>query len=195
MFNKLSQFFHFFGRKSASVSVVANQTVNPEKLAVARRILLKMQKQLPDYIAKGSGPFLAALYDEKGNLIAKEANHVVTDNCSHNHAEMNVIRAAEKKLNTYDLSSYNLRLYVTAEPCLMCLGGIMWSGIKEVYYGVPSQSVEKITGFDEGFKPDWLDEFKQRGIVVYGNIEIAAGEEVLQNYVKGKHTIYRPQRK
>lgn len=103
---------------------------------------------------------MAAVYDAEGKLIAKTANSVVTEGCSNNHAEMNAIRAAEKALNTFDLSSANLSLYVTAEPCMMCLGGIMWSGIKAVYFGVPSQRVEEITGFDEGFKPNWFDEFK-----------------------------------
>jgi tRNA(Arg) A34 adenosine deaminase TadA len=142
----------------------------------------------------GRGPFLAAIYDSKGNLIAKAANSVVNKYCSHNHAEMNAIKLAEKKLRTYDLSKHNLSLYVTSEPCMMCLGAIMWSGIKEVYYGVPSKRVTKITGFDEGFKPDWFNEFKKRGITVYGQIEQGAGEQVLQDYVTQGHTIYEPKR-
>ncbi|MBR1840979.1 MAG: nucleoside deaminase [Alphaproteobacteria bacterium] len=177
-----------------SDSVTANEKINPNKLSKAQKIIRQLQKELPQYIANGSGPFLAAIYDANGNLIAKEANSVVSEICSHNHAEMNTIRAAEKKLKTYDLSSYNLSLYVTAEPCIMCLGGIMWSGIKEIYYGVPSKRVEEITGFDEGFKPDWLNEFKKRNITVYGNIEVEKGEEVLQNYVLQGHTVYKPER-
>ena len=110
------------------------------------------------------------------------------------HAEMNAIKAAEKKLGTFDLAPYNLKLYVTAEPCIMCLGGIMWSGIKEVYYGVPSKSVEEITGFDEGFKPHWFKEFKKRGIVVYGNIETELGEQELHDYVNNGKKIYKPTR-
>ena len=78
----------------------------------------------------------------KANWFLKKANSVVGEQCSHNHAEMNAIKSAEKKLSTYDLSKYNLSLYVTSEPCIMCLGGIMWSGIKAVYYGVPSKVVE-----------------------------------------------------
>ena len=174
--------------------VIANDSIDAAKLKHAQEIILQLQKELPLYIADGSGPFLAAIYDADGHLIAKEANSVVNEGCSHNHAEMNTIKAAEKALNTYDLSSHNLRLYVTAEPCLMCLGGIMWSGIKEVYYSVPSKRVEEITGFDEGFKPHWLDEFKQRGITVYGNIEVEAGEKVLQDYVTQNRTIYKPNR-
>ena len=67
---------------------------------------------------------------------------------------------------------------------MMCLGGIMWSGIKSVFYGVPSDTVEKITGFDEGFKPNWFHEFNKRGIAVYGNIETDLGKQVLQEYAK-----------
>ena len=39
-----------------------------------------------------------------------------------------------------------------------------------------------ITGFDEGFKPNWFEEFQKRGITVYGNIEQDAGEKVLADY-------------
>lgn len=182
---------NFFAGKVAD-AVVANEKIDAEKLKNAQKIILKLQAEMPDYITKGHGPFLAAVYDGKGNLIAKTANSVVSENCSNNHAEMNVIKAAQKALNTYDLSKYNLSLYVTSEPCMMCLGGIMWSGIKTVYYGVPSKRVEEITGFDEGFKPNWFKEFKKRGITVYGNIEVAEGEKVLYGYVKKEHTIYQP---
>lgn len=175
-------------------NIVANEEINPQKLEQAQNIIVNLQQELRQYIASGSGPFLAAVYDDKGQLIAKEANSVVTKCCSHNHAEMNAIRAAEEALKTYDLSAHNLRLYVTAEPCIMCLGGIMWSGIKEVYYGVPSKSVEEITGFDEGFKPHWLEEFKKRGITVYGNIAPEVGEQVLQEYVKQGNVVYKPER-
>ena len=174
--------------------IIANKEIDQQKLSRAKEIILNLQKELPGYIAKGSGPFLAAIYDGNGNLIAKEANSVVSEACSHCHAEMNTIKTAEKALKTYDLSPYNLSIYVTAEPCMMCLGGIMWAGIKEVYYGVPSNSVEAITGFDEGFKPDWLEEFKKRHILVYGNIEVEAGEKVLRDYVTQGHTVYQPER-
>lgn len=174
--------------------ITANEEINEKKLAKATEIITGLQNELKDYIAKGHGPFLAAVYDEKGNLIAKTANSVINETCSNNHAEMNAIKAAEKALETYDLSSYNLSLYVTSEPCMMCLGGIMWSGIKAVYYGVPSKRVEEITGFDEGFKPDWFNEFKKRGITAYGNIAQEIGEAVLHDYVKQGNTVYKPER-
>jgi tRNA(Arg) A34 adenosine deaminase TadA len=174
--------------------IVANEPIDEIKLATATKIISELQTELGNHIKHGSGPFLAAIYDNKGNLIAKQANSVINEQCSHNHAEMNTIKEAEKVLNTYDLSPYNLSLYVTAEPCIMCLGGIMWSGIKEVYYSVPSNRVEEITGFDEGFKPNWLEEFKKRGITAYGNICQEQGEAVLYDYVKSGHKVYKPER-
>ena len=180
--------------KDKKLSVIANEPINDSKLDNATKIILGLQQELTKYIADGHGPFLAAVYDQNGNLIAKAANSVIAESCSNNHAEMNAIKLAEKKLGTYDLSPYNLSLYITSEPCMMCIGGIMWSGIKAVYYGVPSDRVTEITGFDEGFKPNWMDEFKKRGITVYGHIATDAGEKVLQDYVSQGHTIYKPKR-
>ena len=178
--------------ENKKTSVIANAKIDHPRLIMATKIILGLQQELKKHIGKGYGPFLAAIYDSKGNLIAKAANNVVKKSCSNNHAEMNVIKLAEKKLGTYDLSPYNLSLYVTSEPCMMCLGGIMWSGIKNVYYGVPSERVSKITGFDEGFKPDWFNEFKKRGITVYGQIETNVGEKVLKDYVSDGYKIYKP---
>ncbi len=174
--------------------IISNEKIDIDKLKKATKIILELQNKMKEYTSLGHGPFIASIYDDKGNKIAETANSVEKEKCSHNHAEMNVIKEAQKKLNTYDLSNYNLSLYVTAEPCMMCIGGIMWSGIKSVYYGVPSVDVEKITGFDEGFKPMWLDEFKKRGISVYGNIEAEVGKLELQKYVDEGKTIYKPER-
>ena len=181
-------------KKRNDSTIISNEKIDMMKLTSAKKIILEMQKELDGYIKNGSGPFLAAIYDTEGKLIAKAANSVISEQCSHNHAEMNVIKMAEKILGNNDLSSYHLKLYVTSEPCMMCLGGIMWSGIKEVYYGVSSKRVEEITGFDEGFKPNWLTEFKNRGIIVYGQIESKAGEKVLENYIKKGYTVYKPHR-
>jgi len=186
--------FLIFSCNSSFAKVISNEKIDNNKVIKAQKIISELQKDMEKYTSKGSGPFVAGIYDENGNLIVKVANSVVNENCSNNHAEMNAIKEAEKKLGTYDLAPYNLSLYVTAEPCMMCIGGIMWSGIKNVYYSVPSKSVEEITGFDEGFKPHWFKEFKKRGITVYGNIEPDLGEAELHKYVNSNKKIYKPSR-
>lgn len=166
--------------------------LSEEEYANARKIILELQDENAKLIEEGYGPFLAAIYDKKGNLIAKMPNTVAKNQCCLCHAEVNTIKQAHEKLKTYDLAPLDLSIYVTAEPCIMCAGAIMWSGIKRVFYGVNSADVEKITGFDEGFKPDWINEFSKRNIEVYGEIEAEAGRNVLRKYVTTGKEIYKP---
>lgn len=161
---------------------------------IDKQRILEVHKKTAKAIESGKGPFFASVYDEKGNIVAEAANSVVEDKCPVYHAEVNAVRATCKALNTYDLAPYNLSIYVNAEPCIMCVGAIMWSGIKHVYYGVPSKRVEEITGFDEGFKPNWHEEFAKRGITVEGDIEVEAGEKVLKDYVNSGKEVYKPSR-
>ena len=82
---------------SAVVSsrVVSNETPDKHKIAEASRIIAALQHELEQLADLGSGPFAAAIYDAEGNLVAKMPNTVTLDNCSHNHAEMNAIKAAD----------------------------------------------------------------------------------------------------
>lgn len=175
--------------------IVANSDLTQADLEKAKKIISDLHKQTLVQIKNGYGPFLAAIYDEKGNLIAKMPNTVVQSQCCLNHAEMNTIREAQRVLKSYDSAPYKLSIYITAEPCMMCAGGIMWSGIDKIYYSVSSKDVERITGFDEGYKPNLMEEFKKRNIKIYGNIESEEGKSVLKEYVKTKKEIYKPSRK
>ncbi len=160
--------------------------------ANAKRIILELQQENAKLIEDGFGPFVAAIYNKAGKLIAKMPNTVAKENCCLCHAEVNTIKQAHEKLATYDFAPLELDIYVTAEPCIMCAGAIMWSGIKRVFYGVNSADVERITGFDEGFKPNWIEEFAKRNIEVYGEIEAEAGRKVLEKYVSSGKEIYKP---
>ena len=91
-------------------NIIANEKIDARKLRRAKKIITELYDELPNYIARGHGPFLAAIYDADGKQIVRAANSVVSMNCSHNHAEMNAIRDAEELLHTYDLSGHNLSL-------------------------------------------------------------------------------------
>ena len=167
-------------KKSTSFyPLVANEKIDEVKLARAKKIILDLYKELANKTSNNRS-FIAAIYDNKGKLIAKAANSVVTGSCSLNHAEINVIREAERILGTYDLSPYHLSLYTSAEPCIMCAGAIIWSGIKEVYYGVPLECIQELANEDQGPKINLLDEFKKRGIIVYGGIEVEEGQKIVR---------------
>ena len=64
------------------------------------------------------GPFGACIVKDN-KIIGKGNNTVLKDNDPTAHAEINAIRDACKKLNTYDLSGCTI--YTTCYPCPMCL--------------------------------------------------------------------------
>ncbi len=67
-----------------------------------------------------------------GEIISKAHNTREKTKLATDHAEINAINKACKKLNTWRLDGADL--YVTLEPCLMCAGAILQSRIKNVYY-------------------------------------------------------------
>jgi len=90
------------------------------------------------------GPFGAVIVKDN-KVIATARNTVIENNDPTAHAEINAIRNACKILQTYDLS--NCKIYTTCFPCPMCLSAIIWSNIKEIYYGNTKEDANNI-----GFK-------------------------------------------
>ena len=54
------------------------------------------------------------------------------------HAEIIAIDKACKKLGSWRLD--NCDIYVTLEPCMMCMGAIIESRIRNVYYGTKNKN-------------------------------------------------------
>lgn len=66
-------------------------------------------------------------------IIAQTHNLVEVNNDPTNHAEILALKKAYKILNTKNL--LGCKIFITLEPCLMCLGAIINSHIKEIYFG------------------------------------------------------------
>ena len=104
-------------------------------------------------VANKGGPF-GAVIARDGEIIATGVNRVTSDCDPTAHAEVSAIRAAAKKLGTFDLSS--CEIYTSCEPCPMCLGAIYWAHLDRMYYGNNKQDAADI-GFDEAFIYKELD--------------------------------------
>ena len=65
-------------------------------------------------------------------IIARGYNKREKENSAISHAEINAIKKANKKLDSWRLE--DCVLYVTLEPCPMCAGAIIQSRVKEVYF-------------------------------------------------------------
>jgi tRNA(Arg) A34 adenosine deaminase TadA len=91
------------------------------------------------------GPFGACLV--KGDVVLAVAhNTVLQERDPTCHAEVNAIRLAAAKLQTYDLSG--CEIYTTTEPCPMCFAAIHWARLRRVIYGTAMQEVARL-GFNE----------------------------------------------
>ena len=91
------------------------------------------------------GPFGACLV-QGDEVLAVAHNTVLKDRDPTCHAEMNAIRLAAAKLQTYDLSG--CEIYTTTEPCPMCFAAIHWARFERVIYGTTIQEVARL-GFNE----------------------------------------------
>jgi len=91
------------------------------------------------------GPFGCVIVKEN-KIIAEGSNKVTSSNDPTAHAEVVAIREACKKLNTFDLSGYEL--YSNCEPCPMCLSAIYWSHIDKVYYANTRDDAHNIDFLD-----------------------------------------------
>ena len=68
-----------------------------------------------------------------GEIIAKNHNRCVTTRDPTAHAEILVLREAAKKLKNYRLPG--TVLYVTVEPCAMCVGAMIQARISRLVFG------------------------------------------------------------
>ena len=76
---------------------------------------------------------VGAVLVRDGLVIAKAHNQPISTNDATAHAEIQLIRAAGKIQENYRLTGTTL--YVTLEPCAMCLGAMMHARIKRIVYG------------------------------------------------------------
>ncbi|MEM9751175.1 MAG: nucleoside deaminase, partial [Pseudomonadota bacterium] len=75
--------------------------------------------------SRGEVPVGAALVDPSGALLARAGNRSVELSDPTAHAEVLVMRAAAQRLSNYRLTG--CALYVTLEPCAMCVGAISFA--------------------------------------------------------------------
>lgn len=76
---------------------------------------------------------IGAVVVKDGIIIGRGHNKTETAKDPTAHAEMEAIRAASAALGGWRLLGCDM--YVTAEPCSMCAGAIVWSRIENLYIG------------------------------------------------------------
>lgn len=122
---------------------------------------------------KDEVPIGAILVDKNNKIVARGYNQVEKQITQIDHAEMLVLKKAAKKIGDWRLEG--MTLYVTVQPCMMCLGAIYLSRVSKVVYGAVSPKY----GFD-------LDIKKMNGI--YQNLHTTLQHI---NYIPAKTLLQR----
>eukprot|EP00804_Cyclotella_cryptica_P004912 CCRYP_004971-RB/>CCRYP_004971-RB protein AED:0.34 eAED:0.34 QI:0/0/0/1/0/0/2/0/171 len=155
-------------------------------------------------ITEGTGgPFGAAIFERHEDevmgsyctLVSIGMNRVVTLGNSTLHGETVAIQLAQRRVGTYTLridedGGRSFELFTSCEPCAMCLGATLWSGVTRIVCGATKDDAQSI-GFDEG--PVFEESYKhleKAGINVTRNVLRAEAAKVLQRYGCGCGPIY-----
>lgn len=88
------------------------------------------------------------LVDGQGGVIARARNRVEATGDASSHAELECLRqAARQEPRASSWRMTDATLYVTLEPCLMCLGSIQSFRVKRVVYGARNHLLGAVESF------------------------------------------------
>lgn len=163
-------------------------------ISASDRMRFVIRLALTNVTAKTGGPFGAAVFEANtGRLIAVGVNVVEPTSCSLAHAEMVALANAHQSLKHSDLGATGipkLELVTSCEPCAMCYGAIIWSGIRKVVCSARGNDALAI-GFDEAPKPkNWVAVLERRGISVVQDVCRSEAIAVFRHYQQTGGRIY-----
>ena len=132
------------------------------------------------------GPFGAAIFESRsGKLVAVGMNSVVRlSNCTL-HGEMVAFMMAQQRLGSFTLKAPGLpphELFTSCEPCAMCLGATLWSGVRRIVCGAGRDDATRLN-FEEG--PVFAQSYRyleEHGVTVVRNVMRDEARAVLEAY-------------
>lgn len=103
----------------------------------------------------GEVPVGAVLVDAQGSEIARGHNFPIGLHDPTAHAETRVLRAAGEALQNYRL--INTTLYVTLEPCVMCVGAIVHARVGRLVFGALEPKAGAVVSQEQLADKHWLN--------------------------------------
>lgn len=142
------------------------------ELAIKQAKLSRQENEVP----------VGAILVQDDQLIASAHNQPIANNDPTAHAEIQLLRESGKKLNNYRLP--NTTLYVTLEPCTMCLGAMIHARISRVVFG----AYDKKTGVCGSCQDLSKSECFNHSIETEGGILADECKQLLQKFFKKRRT-------
>jgi tRNA(adenine34) deaminase len=126
---------------------------------------------------RGEVPVGAALAHGE-TLLAVAANRPIGANDPTAHAEILAIREAAEKIDNYRL--VDTTLYVTLEPCIMCMGAILHARIQRLVFG----ALDPKTGAAQSRYTIGVDGLLNHRLEIIGGILEAECSQILKDFFK-----------
>ena len=123
---------------------------------------------------------VGAVLVRKGDIIGKDHNRCIQFNDPTAHAEILVIRKGGETIGNYRLAETTL--YVTIEPCPMCVGAITHGRIDRLVYGAPDEKTGAVSSKFRLLNAPGLN----HRVEVKGGVLKQECSEVLQGFFKGR---------
>ncbi len=121
---------------------------------------------------------IGAVLVKDGHLIATAHNQSITKSDASAHAEIQLLRKAGGKLQNYRLNASTI--YVTLEPCAMCLGAMMHARIERIVFGAYDPKTGVCGSCDDLTSVDY---FKHK-IDIKGGILEQECRQILKSFFK-----------
>jgi tRNA(Arg) A34 adenosine deaminase TadA len=156
------------------------------------RVAIALSRE--NVVRRTGGPFAAAVFDsDSGALVGVGVNGVERLGNAVLHGEIVAIMFAQRRIGSFTLGGPGMparELVSSCEPCAMCLGATLWSGVRRLVFAA-SRADAAALAFDEGpVFPESYAYLEGRGIRITREVlrEEAAG--VLRLYHQGGGLIY-----
>lgn len=139
-----------------------------------RRALREAEKA-----AKNGEVPIGAVVVAGGKIIGRGHNEPIRRNDPTAHAEMIALRNACRKVGNYRLQ--NCDLYVTLEPCAMCLGALIQARLRSLVFGASDPKAGAVLSMMK-----FPFEKTNHRINVKGGILAPEGGQILKDFFRGK---------
>lgn len=148
---------------------------------MSEEIFMKLALKEAKLALKADEVPIGAVVVKNGAVVARAHN---TRNKSHNavcHAELSAISRACKKLGDWRLSGCDL--YVTLEPCVMCLGACFNARISNIYFGAYDVSGKGCVALSEA-----IGKTLNHELFIHGGVLQSECSQLLSDYFKSKRS-------
>ncbi len=156
------------------------------------RLAIELSRQ--NVLHGTGGPFGAVITERgSGRIVGVGVNSVVRLNNSALHGEMVAFMVAQARLGSFSLRAPDgpgHEIATSCEPCAMCLGATLWSGVTRVLCGAHRDDARRLH-FEEGpVFPESHAYLEARGIEIVHGVLREEANAVLELYRSHKGPIY-----